>query len=65
MKRLSLEKAIEQNGATLVDEELVTHTGSPSRNTIDARVIIVYRDKDGTEWEFNDVRRFTLKRKDV
>jgi hypothetical protein len=65
VKRLTLERAIEENGATLIDEEVVTHTGHADKNTIEARVILVYRDKDGTEWEYNDVRKFRLKKKNV
>lgn len=63
MKRLTLERAVAENGAELTDEELVTHTSMINKNTIEARVIIVFEDQDGTEWEYNDVRKFRLKKK--
>ena len=63
VKRLTLERAIEGNGAVPVEETVLAHTATGlNKNTLEARVIIVFRDKDGTEWEYNDTKKFRLKK---
>lgn len=63
MKRQTLEEAIENNGAEPVEETVLSHTGfGLNKNTLEARVIIVFRDKDGNEWEYNGCKKFRLKR---
>jgi hypothetical protein len=59
----TLEWAVENNQAKPIEETVLPHTGGLHKNTVEARVIIVFRDKNGVEWVYNDVRKFRLTRK--
>ncbi len=62
-RRPTLEEAVASNMAAPFEETVLSHTDSSStrKNTIEARVVIGFRDKDGNEWEYNGCRKFRLK----
>jgi hypothetical protein len=60
--RKTLEWAVAENGAEPYEETVMSHTTlGLDGNTLEARVIIAFRDKDGNEWLFNDTKKFRMK----